>query len=241
MSSLVTEQRVSSPEGMLSAIASDWKAVRKFTTASWSKRRQQEMLAEYQALVGKLDLAVAASRARGAGQGANLWRAAQTLLESVVSELRMWILLKENDGDSAWNNFCDAEQYAINAHRWLPHDFEPARNQVEHLSLLEIIAFPEQPYFFSTGLIVGREVCTVCDSEYGFCEHLVGELYSGEMCARRCEEIRECLEISIVKAPADKRCRIKEAGGVDPLTGDAPQRRESRPVRPKTKKGRRRR
>ncbi|HTV75331.1 MAG TPA: hypothetical protein VME66_16680 [Candidatus Acidoferrales bacterium] len=219
---MTNNRGISTPQNLLDLILDDWRAVRKFTTASWSARRQREMLAAYRFLVGKIDAAIIDSKERGAGDEANLWRAGQTLLKSVASELRMWILLKESDSDSAWNAYCDAEQYALNARRWLPDDFEPAKDQVGHLALVETIAFPEQPYFFSSGLIVGLEVCTVCESEYGSCEHLVGELYCGEMCARRCEEIKECLEVSLVKQPADKRCRIKDAGGVDPLTGDTP-------------------
>jgi len=199
------------------------------------------MLAAYRFLIGTIEQAIVTARSSHADEAANLWRAGQTLLKSVVAELRMWILLKEGDGDSAWRSFCDAEDYAVLALRWSPDNFAPARDQVEHLGLVEKVVFPEQPFFVSTTLIVGREICTICEADYGSCNHLVGELYAGDMCVRRCEEIKDILSISLVKNPADKRNRIRSATDTDPLTGEPPKRPKIPPTKKPNKKKRRRR
>ena len=216
----MAEKSISKPSELLQVIVGDWTEIRKFNTCSWSRERQLDMLTTYKRLGSEIEMAIANARRLGAGTEANEWRAGETLLESVVCELQMWLSLKESDASSAWNSFCDAEQYALNARHWLPQDFEPAKDQVEHLRLVERIAFPYPAYFTSMGVIVGREVCTICESEYGTCGHLVGELYDGHMCARRCEEIKECLHVAIVRNPDDKRLRLKEAGGIDPKPRD---------------------
>ncbi|HTV75330.1 MAG TPA: hypothetical protein VME66_16675 [Candidatus Acidoferrales bacterium] len=231
---------ISKPNELLQMIADDWNAIRNFNTCSWSTQRQLDMLATYQRLSSEVEATIVNARGRGAGTEANEWRAGKTLLESVVSELRMWLTLKENDGSAAWNIFCDAEQYALNARNWLPPDFEPAKDQVEHLRLVERVAFPYQAHFTSLGAIVGREVCTICESEYGTCDHLAGELYDGYMCASRCEEIKEVLHLAIVLNPRDKRNRIMNTGGVDPLTGIA-LRGGAKPKTARRSKGKRKR
>lgn len=238
----MAEQSISKPSDLLHIIVDNWTSIRNFNTCSWPRQRQLDMLTAYERLGTEIEAAIAHARSQGAGNEANEWRAGKTLLESVVSELRMWLMLKENDASSAWNRYCDAEGYALNARHWLPPDFEPAKDQVEHLRLVERIAFPYPAYFTSLGAIVGREVCTICESEYGTCDHLVGELYDGYICARRCEEIKECLHLAIVQNPADKRSRIMDAGGNDPLAGVPPREgsRPKKPRRPKSKRKRRR-
>lgn len=238
----MVKSSISKPSELLQMIADDWNAIRNFNTCSWSKQRQLGMLTTYERLSSEVEAAIAHARSRHAGTTASEWRAGKTLLESVVSELRMWLMLKDDEGASAWNLFCDAEQYALNARSWLPPDFGPAKDQVEHLRLVERVAFPYQAHFTSLGAIVGREVCTICESEYGTCDHLAGELYDGYMCASRCEEIKEVLHLAIVLNPRDKRSRIMDAGGFDPLTGVAP-RGGAKPKtarRPKSKRKRRR-
>ena len=232
----MAEKSISKPRELLQLIIEDWTEIRKFTTCSWAKQQQFEMLTMYERLCSEIDAAIAGARERGGGDEASEWRAGQTLLKSVVCELQMWLALKESDAWSAWHSFCDAEQYAVNARRWLPQSFEPAKDQVEHLRLVERIAFPYPAFFTSIAVLVGREVCTICESEYGTCAHLAGELYDGEMCARRCEEIKEALHLALVRNPSDKRLRLREPGGIDP-----PPRAESRPKKPRRAKSKRKR
>lgn len=65
--------------------------------------------------------------------------------------------------------------------------------------------FPYE-YFMSRESIIKKESCSICgrvNTIRNRCEHEVGELFMGEMCSRRVEDM-EFIAMSIVKNPFDK-------------------------------------
>ena len=156
----------------------------------------------------------------GNAEEANHWRRSEFFIESIIRELEMWIAIHNNKVSAAWDAFCDAEGYAECVAAWLP-DWPLGRERVRHLIEVERIVFPHQPWFTSSGFVIEKETCTICGSDYGVCEHLAGEIYSGIVARRKSGAIKEVLHIAVVKDPSDKRCRIMSvAGGLDPLTGE---------------------
>jgi hypothetical protein len=73
------------------------------------------------------------------------------------------------------------------------------------LDAQEKIFFPPQT-FCSPGLIVRKSKCSICNLDYGECEHIKGKAYNGELCVRIIEQA-ELLEMSIVEEPANKHAR----------------------------------
>jgi hypothetical protein len=75
-----------------------------------------------------------------------------------------------------------------------------------HLSALEKHIFPDHG-FLSMGTIVQKSECSICGQEHGMCDHLIGKPYMGKMCYEIVSEV-ELEEISFVKIPGNKNCRV---------------------------------
>ncbi|ABD04785.1 hypothetical protein RPB_0073 [Rhodopseudomonas palustris HaA2] len=136
---------------------------------------------------------------------ANLALGFECVLRMLISELKMWILLKQEEPDKAWDYLIEAQMAASDAAR-AHKGFTHVRERGKQLEDLERTIFPPQ-VFFSAGLIVRKQICTVCGSEYGTCGHIVGRPYWGEFCCIRVEDF-EANHFSMVEDPADKRCRV---------------------------------
>ena len=125
--------------------------------------------------------------------------------ESLIHELSMWILLRSNQPEKAWDRLIDAQRYAlgaVKAHVSAAH----LENHVRKLQLIEEFVFPPQT-FVSVGAIVHCEECSICGIDYQQCQHIAGRAYMGMFCSIICKDL-EPREISLVKDPADKRCRV---------------------------------
>ena len=136
---------------------------------------------------------------------ANTCLAAEMLLTSIASELSMWIALKDDDPDSAWDSLVRAEstlQGAVAAHTSVAQYAAYS----EHFRELEEVLFPRQ-LFMSPGMIIERTDCSICRADYEDCEHIAGRAYMGEFCARILYP-DSLEELSIVEVPRDKRARV---------------------------------
>ena len=137
--------------------------------------------------------------------GANILLGFRCVTECLLSELTMWILLKEEKPDEAWDNLIRAQNAAgdaIRAHEAFAH----LESQVRRLEEIERLIFPEQ-IFVSSGMVVRHQECSICGAEYGYCEHLAGKPYFGRFCYIVSKDF-VADHMAIVKDPADKRCRI---------------------------------
>ena len=136
---------------------------------------------------------------------ANILLACILLLKAVYYELKMWIALKEDNADSAWDNLMNAQSSmtaAIKAHNIA----EQNEFYLNNLHTLEGFLFPPQT-FSSAGYIVYESECTICGMNYELCDHIMGKPYMGKLCSRKINKC-EILEVSVVKEPANKRCRV---------------------------------
>lgn len=136
---------------------------------------------------------------------ANALLSLEEMITALASELKMWVALKEDDPNSAWDLLIDAQsaaRTAVQAHSVAQH----LEGYLERLSHLEKILFPPQT-FFSPGITIKYSECSICGMEYGECEHVVGRAYMGEMCVRIIKDV-ELGEVSLVEDPANKRARM---------------------------------
>lgn len=129
----------------------------------------------------------------------------EEMITALHKELCMWVALKEDRSDEAWNYLVSAQTSARTALQVHPVGSH-LMGYIEHLHILEHTLFPPQK-FFSIGMIVKSAKCSICGEEYGECDHIKGRAYMGEHCVRNIEEA-DVLEGSIVDNPANKRCRI---------------------------------
>ena len=65
----------------------------------------------------------------------------------------------------------------------------------------------------SVGCAMGRSICSVCGSEYGFCGHQKGESYDGQVCCAILQEPVDAYEFSFVAVPAQRDAGVLKAMG----------------------------
>jgi hypothetical protein len=145
---------------------------------------------------------------------ANLLLGFECGINSIISEIRMWISLKEENPDQAWDELISAQNAAISAAR--AHSaFGKFSHIYKRLEAIEELIFPAQ-VFMSSGMIVKMQECSICGNEYGECDHLAGKPYMGKFCSIIATNF-EINHVAIVQDPADKRCRVvnfETEGGV---------------------------
>ena len=141
-------------------------------------------------------------------------------VRTIQLELTMIVNLKEDKMNTAWDNLVDAQVSASNVVRNHPNG-QDLEGYLNKLRSYEIILFPKM-MFGSVGGIIEKSECSICNDNYGKCNHIKGRIYMGEMC---CRVITKMIpeEFSIVESPANKHCRVltintDESGEVDVLT-----------------------
>ena len=138
---------------------------------------------------------------------ANILLGYECCFDLLMHELRMWLLLKQEDPDGAWDELIAAQDsalYAARAHSGFGHVIQHYRR----LEKIEELVFPPQ-VFVSAGMLIQRKKCSICNADYEDCEHFAGMPYMGEFCYSIVEEA-SLDHVSVVDHPADKRCRITE-------------------------------
>lgn len=136
---------------------------------------------------------------------ANTLLSLEEMVIALTSELKMLIELKKDNPDKAWDYLIDAQMATRSAMQSHPNGAGHLEHYVRKLSAVEKLFFPNQ-IFFSTGLIATKSKCSICDSIYGECSHVIGKAYMGKHCV---EIVIKCAlkEVSIVENPSSKRCR----------------------------------
>jgi len=121
---------------------------------------------------------------------------------------------------TAWDILVDCQVHLGTVIRNYPFESDHLEHYLQHLHNYEKTLFPKM-IFHSTGGFVKQSHCSICKKDYGNCDHIKGKLYNGELCTRNITEI-ELEEISVVKNPANKHCRVlhTEVNGIktDALT-----------------------
>lgn len=117
----------------------------------------------------------------------------------------MYLDLKNDLPESAWNHLVDAQKHAaaaMCAHPIASH----LNNHIAKLHAVEKLLFPPQS-FLSIGSIVGFTECSICGESYDECSHITGRPYMGGLCGVICKHV-QIQEVSFVTEPADKKCRV---------------------------------
>lgn len=143
-------------------------------------------------------------------ESANIMLSLEYFHEALINELKMVVLLKQDEMNKAWGSLVDAQYFlrgSLQAND-IVLKFN-ADNYMNKLILIERIFFPSQT-FMSTGIIVDSSKCSICDHEYGKCDHVVGRPYMGKICHRQIAKIRKMTEVSLIFGePGNKHCRVE--------------------------------
>ncbi|MCK4427202.1 MAG: hypothetical protein KAW16_01815 [candidate division Zixibacteria bacterium] len=177
----------------------------RFCFATRAKEFQLQACEELTKLKEKVSRIKAKVVATKDNDSANCMLSFEEMINALINELKMWVALKEDDPNSAWDFLVDAQhatRTAMQAHEVASH-LEGYSNR---LLALEQLLFPPQ-LFVSIGVVIQSSKCSICGQLYGECDHVAGKAYMGKMCGRIIEEIQEAKEISFVKEPGSKRHR----------------------------------
>jgi hypothetical protein len=166
---------------------------------------QQAMLASLSELSTSVAGWKAAAVAEGNEVNANLFLGMECLLKALHAELEMWLMLKRQEPELAWDHLITAQTATCHALRAAP-GFSSLESHATRLDAIEKVVFPPQ-VFVSAGLIVSKAICTICGTDYEECPHLVGLPYWGEFCFRKLTDVAAD-HVAIVADPANKRCRM---------------------------------
>ena len=142
---------------------------------------------------------------RGDENAANLFLGFECAIGAIRSELMMWILLKRDMPNEAWNRLVAAQMGCLDATR-AHGSFADCERRLKDLEKLESQIFPPQ-VFLSAGFVANRLDCSICGERYSKCEHLRGKPYMGQFCEVIHRNPRAD-HVAMVEAPADKRCRV---------------------------------
>ena len=176
----------------------------RFCYATRDRESQIEAVERLETLKAKANVLKAEAITAEDEDSANQLLSLENMVQGLVSELQMWVDLKDDNPNAAWNALMNAQssiRTAMQAHD-LASYLAPL---VERLYALEQLLFPPQ-IFFSAGMVIRQSSCSICGREYGDCEHVKGRVYMGRMCAREIREA-EVREVSVVDSPASKLCR----------------------------------
>ncbi|RYG20550.1 MAG: hypothetical protein EON96_00810 [Caulobacteraceae bacterium] len=165
---------------------------------------QRDAVVDMRALEEEAEWVKADCNKAGDETGANLMLAFQCAADSYAEELQMWIALKSDQPDDAWNHLVGAQE-ANDALLRLKAPFGAVERRGGRLLQLEGLVFPPQA-FISAGCIVEASYCSVCKSDYDACHHIAGRAYRGRFASQIPVKIRGD-HVALVDVPADKRCR----------------------------------
>ena len=136
---------------------------------------------------------------------ANILLGFQCVMGALAAELSMYLALKEQKPDAAWDHLVEA-QGALAAAGRASSGFRHLRVRYDRLIAIEKIIFPPQA-FLSAGMTVVQAECSICNDDYADCNHVTGFPYMGKFCNTVITEV-DLDHVAIVEEPADKRCRV---------------------------------
>lgn len=138
---------------------------------------------------------------------ANALLGCECAAKALRCELQMWLSLKQEDPHAAWDFLIAAQlasMDAARAHSGLQHWAQ----RHERLSLIQDLIYPRQIFMSAGGEVVDAR-CSICEAEYGGCDHIRGRPYMGEFCHRKIYRMK-LTEVSVVEEPANRMCRVIE-------------------------------
>lgn len=137
---------------------------------------------------------------------ANLVYCIDNSLLAIQYELKMLVNIKNDKMSEAWGNLVNAQVTYGTVIRNYPFELVSENGYMERLLNYEHLLFPDL-FFHSVGGIIKKSHCSICKQSFNRCDHIKGKLYMGEMCCRIITEM-DVEEVSLVKNPANKHCRV---------------------------------
>jgi hypothetical protein len=139
---------------------------------------------------------------------ANTLLAVESFCQALESEMHMWLALKKEDPNKAWNHLIEAQDWVKASTRAKYLERLQQEDYIEKLHQIEKVVFPPQ-VFNSLSMVIKSVQCSICNEKYGKCNHIAGKAYMGRLCS---EQVTDFIiqHVAIVSYPFDKKARIPE-------------------------------
>lgn len=135
--------------------------------------------------------------------------ALSSLAGALDFEIRLYLMLKSDQPEKAWNTLIGAQENVDSAMRADPR-LRTFTEKAAQLRQLEEWLFPPQT-FTSVGMLAKRQLCPICRRDYDALVHVAGRAYLGRFCSMSPEGVSTD-HVATVVSPADRRCRLTSQG-----------------------------
>ncbi len=135
---------------------------------------------------------------------ANAFLVLECRAQALMEEFKFYLALKDDRIDEAWDNLINAESFAASAVKTQKVS-GPVENYINRLHLFEELLFPK-PMYLNSAIIIDKSVCSICGTDYGDCDHVIGRAYMGELCERVIRKFR-VKDVSGVSDATDRHWR----------------------------------
>lgn len=193
------------------------------------KGLQKEAISQIEGFLKRVERGRLAAIVASREAEANSYLGLSMALRAVIRELEVYILLKEDQPEAAWNKLIDAQDMIKAAGR-ATKALTNLQGKYDRLRELETAFFPPQS-FVSAGLIVHEQHCSICQDDYEKCDHIEGRAYMGRFCSLILQKVTAD-HIAFVDDPFDRRCRVTtmsvKGGRRNKMTGIATPAAESK-------------
>lgn len=194
-------------EGIIGEYNSVLKEAQKFNYLVRASELQLEECRKLEILKNKIKSFKYQAIDKGIEPHANLFFHFQCVINSFISVLKMWTLLKEQNHGVAWGKLIDAQEYISVAFR-ASDNHCGIEEYVERLYRIETTVFPEFPLYLSSAIVEKAGKCSICNKQFGDCEHIEGFVHMGRLCRRIESTLVNIDHVALVNQPQDKRCII---------------------------------
>ena len=141
---------------------------------------------------------------------ANALLGCHCIIGSLQAELNMWILLKRQEPDKAWDQLIAAQRACVAAARAHEGLGGASKQMWRRLNGIESLVFPPQA-FMSSGFVIEKMQCSICEENYEDCSHIRGLPYIGQFCHVVITKVKVD-HVALVDSPKDKSCRVLQIG-----------------------------
>jgi len=138
---------------------------------------------------------------------ANALLSHENMIEALINELKMWVALKDNKPNDAWDFLVNAQnsaRIAMSVHNILDY----SHTYFNKLLSIEKFIFSNK-FFFSLAYSSDAIICSICEKNYDECEHEENKAYMGKICLTKAKK-KEIKSISLITHgnPKNKKNRV---------------------------------
>ncbi|OTG69285.1 hypothetical protein B9T25_01445 [Acinetobacter sp. ANC 4470] len=134
----------------------------------------------------------------------------QCVLNSLLSSLKIWLYIDNNEFKNAWDSLINAYEYLSIAKKI--NEYEGLLNLEKHLNCIENCIFPKRKIYLSAAFTSTIGNCSICNKDFHECIHIENNIYCGQLCYRANIKNIKGNHVALVENPKDRRCIVTSYG-----------------------------